>query len=249
MTTKIQIKEGLQKAEIAAFAGERVNTLIESNNQTPIMLMLSGGSALEILHYINQDLLGSNITIVVMDERYSTDKNVNNWAQIEATDFYKNLHPNVKRINTFPQKVSTGGSETRVETMQELALRMEKALRDWKEQNPNGVVIATQGIGPDGHTSGIMPFPEDNDYFDKTFNGPNWVTAYDAGGKNPFPLRITTTLTCLREFVDHSIVHALGEAKRPFLESIMNKDKPINEMPAQVINEMRDVEIITDQKF
>ncbi len=46
-----------------------------------------------------------------------------------------------------------------------LAQRMEKNLRAWKNQNPQGKIIATLGIGADGHTAGIFPFADNSSTF------------------------------------------------------------------------------------
>lgn len=215
-----------------------LKALLHDNRDQQILLLCSGGSASELLHEIPKETLGQHITLGVLDERYSAEEAINNFAQLQKCEFYKTaLDVGAHTIDTRLQDR---------ETIEHLARRFEKELRFWRINNPDGIVIATMGIGPDGHTAGIMPFPEDPERFCQYFENPDvWVCGYDAGEKNQYPLRVTTTMTFLKE-IDHSIVYCAGENKRVALKRVLAKDGSYAETPARVIRDMKHVTLFTD---
>ncbi len=217
-------------------ASEKLNLLLQNQR---VLLLFSGGSALKILESINSSILSKKVTVSVLDERFSFDESENNFSQITKTSFYRNaLENHCQFIDTRPNLN---------ETMEELDKRFEDDLKKWKEKNVDGKIIATQGIGQDGHTSGIMPFPENTSLFHKLFEDERkWVIAYDAGDKNQFPLRITTTLPFLK-MIDYSILYATGSSKKHVLQKALSPNTQLHEYPCRVIQKMKNVEIFTDQ--
>ena len=132
------------------------------------------------------------------------------------------------------------------ESIQDLALRFEKELRLWKKNNPKGLIVITQGMGPDGHTSGIMPYPENKTLFDKQFEDDGkWVIGYDAVNKNQYPLRATITIPFLK-LVDISVVYITGKEKADVLNKILSEKIPHNIFPITVIKEMKKAFLFTD---
>ena len=108
-------------------------------------------------------------------------------------------------------------------------------------------MVITQGIGEDGHTAGIMPYPENSALFKSLFDDPEkWVVGYDAEGRNEHPLRVTVTLSFLREVVDHSIVYAVGDGKKEALRQVLAETGTLWQTPARIIHEMRNVMLFTD---
>ena len=104
------------------------------------------------------------------------------------------------------------------------------------------------GMGPDGHTAGIMPFPEDENRFDVLFqNSEKWVVGYDAEEKNQYPLRVTTTIPFLR-MVDYALLYCVGENKKEALKRVLADGGVYAETPARVIREMATTHIVTDIK-
>ena len=206
-----------------------------SSSSRPILFLLSGGSAFDLLEEIDTENFGRHITIGVLDERFSTDPKVNNFAQLTATEFYRRAKE--KGVQFIDTRIKEG------ETLEGLAEGFEKALRDWKEKNPDGIVVITQGIGTDGHTAGIMPHSENPEMFD---DSKKWVLGYDAEEKLQHPLRVTVTFPFLRNIVDHSIVYTKGKGKKEIVEKIMAKQGSLVQIPALIIHEMKDVKIITD---
>jgi 6-phosphogluconolactonase/glucosamine-6-phosphate isomerase/deaminase len=226
-------------AEATQAAGEALGNILAQFFESPTLLMLSGGSALKILDFVDEEVLGARLTVAVLDERFSVDPLVNNFAQLQDTDFYiRALERDTSFIGTLPRKN---------DTKENLALRFEAALKNWQQENPQGFIVATLGMGSDGHTAGIMPFPKNPDDFKKMFNGNKWVAAYDAGDKNPFRERITTTLPFLRT-VDKAVGFIVGEEKKPALDRVLTKRDLLEQYPAMIFWEMKDLKIFTDIK-
>lgn len=223
----------------AAEAGEYLNNWLIENKKQPVLLMLSSGSALAILEYVGQTALGANLTISVLDERFSQDPTINNFAQLEKTDFFTDaLNADSSFFGTLPRNE---------ETSQQLAERWEKNLRNWREENPRGLIAATLGMGPDGHTAGILPFAEAPDEFEKLFNKENWVTAYNGGNKSKYPERITATVTLLK-LIDVAFAFVVGEEKKEKFEELTAGKAKAAELPATIWHEMKKVIVFTDIK-
>lgn len=128
--------------------------------------------------------------------------------------------------------------------MQELAARWEKNLRAWKQENPTGLIMATLGMGPDGHTAGIFQF-DDKKEFDGLFNGESWITGYDAAGKHQYNLRITTTLTFLK-LIDIGLGYVCGLDKKNKLDELVANQSLVNKFPAMFWREIKQIKIFTD---
>jgi len=235
----MEIYKAKNKDDAARKAIQMVNACLREAKKNPVLLMVSGGSAFNLLHGINAKNLGKHITISVLDERFSEDPKISNFVQLAGTEFYRKAgERGVSFIDTRPRAG---------ETVEELAKRFEKGLREWRERNSGGKVIITQGVGEDGHTAGIMPYPENPKLFKRLFDDSStWVVGYDAGEKNEYALRVTITHPFLRDVVDHSIIYAVGEGKREALRRVFLKEGTLWETPARIIHEMKDVKLFTD---
>ncbi len=199
------------------------------------LLLCSGGSALEFLETIPSNTFGEELTIGVLDERYSHDPLVNNFAQFMKTKFFAKA--TVSGASCIDTRVREG------ETRDGLASRFEEALRDWKRIHPNGRVVAILGIGVDGHTDGIMPMPDDPERFAKLFEDPaRWVVGYDAEERSRFRDRVTVTLPFLREQLDRTILFAKHEGKEEAMRALEAVVGSVVATPARVVREMRCVE-------
>lgn len=224
----------LPKDQTATSAAMALNKLFAEQQGKEFLFLSSGGSSLKILDHIDTNNFGPQSTIGVLDERYSTDPEINNLAQLEKTQFLKKALANgANFIDTKPKQN---------ESAEELAKRFEDALRKF-----SGEIIASVGIGPDAHTSGIMPFPEDPELFEKTFNATeHWVIAYDAQNKNPYRMRITTTFPFLRK-IDHAIIFAIGDEKKTALQKLVSENGTLAESPCRIWRENPSSELFTDQ--
>jgi 6-phosphogluconolactonase/glucosamine-6-phosphate isomerase/deaminase len=229
------------REEAFAKAAEYLNVLFFDSQPQPILFLSSGGSALELVEYIREENILPDVTITVLDERYSRDPEENNFSRLAATRFFEIAQS--KDCDFIDTRVADG------ESLEEFARRFEEGLRRWEEDNPNGVVIATMGIGADGHISGILPYPESKRTFDELFETEGrWVRGYDAGDeKNPYPERATTTMPFLRDYIDRAVVFATGQDKRRALDRIVAEDGALHETPGRILHEMPDVVVFTDQ--
>ncbi|MCL5667129.1 MAG: 6-phosphogluconolactonase [Patescibacteria group bacterium] len=236
---KLSIFNYSSREEAEIFAGAAINRLLETGLGRPVLLLLSAGSALKILDGVNPSLFGSRATVTMLDERFSNDPEVNNFARLQHTDFYKEI---------FERETNLIGTSPRPkETQEQLARRWETGLKNWRQENPSGKIFATIGMGQDGHVAGIMPFSEDPDKFNRLFSSNNWAAAYDAGGKNPYPLRITATMTFLK-MLDAAIGIITGPEKKPSFEKMLSKQATLAELPAMVFWDMKNLGIYTDIK-
>ena len=214
--------------EFAASAGE------------DFLFLSSGGSSLALLEHLDADLFGPHSTIGVLDERYSNDPSINNAAQLANTTFV--IHARERGAHFIDTTVHPG------ETIEQLAVRFEMALREW-EGRTHDIIIASVGVGPDAHTSGVMPYPEDPAFFEKTFNDDaHWVAAYDARNKNPLRLRITTTLPFHR-IINHPILYIVGENKRIAIEKMLAQEGTLHESPCRIWRKVSGAELYTDQQI
>lgn len=215
-------------------AGEELSTLLKYYKDKPTLLLLSGGSALSMLDHVSDDALHPNLTITTLDERFSTDPAINNFAQIKTTAFYKRASDRgVTTIDT---------SVTETDTLEKSGKRFETALRNWRDENPKGVIIATMGVGVDGHTAGIFPGTQ-NEYF----SDDDWVVAYEVPKSvNPHTKRITVTPRFLLEQVTHAVGFIVGDEKKSVLDNIKKESCSHREVPACVMREINSVTVITD---
>ena len=127
------------------------------------------------------------------------------------------------------------------------ARRMEAAWLEWVKQFPDGKIFATLGMGPDGHTAGIMPYPENKDLFKRLFEDVKLrVVGYDADGKHEYRLRATATPTFLRTEVDAAIIYVTGAEKREALQRVLADTGSLAETPARVWKDMRNTQVLTD---
>jgi len=220
----------------AVTAGEELSALLEHYKDKPTLLLLSGGSALSILDHVTETVLGPQLTITTLDERFSTDPDVNNFTQIKTTAFYRRAKDQeVSMIDT---------SVIETDTLEEAGKRFEAALRDWRNENLGGVIIATMGVGIDGHTAGIFP-----NAYNEYFSGDDWVASYKVQESiNPYTKRITVTPQFLLEHVTHAIGFIVGDEKRSVLDNLQKDSCSHGEIPACVMREMKSVTIITSLK-
>ena len=138
----MNIHSGLQNP--AEAAGEQIKRILLARKGTKMLLLLSGGSSFDVLDHVEEGL-GGDLTVSMIDDRYSEDKEINNFSQLMEHDFTKRCTEAGCYI--FGTQVNVR------ETMAEHEQRYEKMLKEWTENNPEGKVIALMGIGVDGHTA------------------------------------------------------------------------------------------------
>jgi len=238
MKNNIEIIFDENKDALIKEAQEYLSDILMQSMQTSVLFLSSGGSSLSLLNTPHKWLVGPHLTYSVLDERDTNDNTARNAIELASTHF-SNTAQGVGASFVDPLVCSNA-------THKNTARQFEHTLRTWKKENPKGITVITQGIGIDGHTSGIMPFPESPEKFKTLFEGTQWVQRYNAGSKNKYPLRITTTITFLRDVVDYSIVYVVGKEKLTALKHLTVEEGTLEETPARVIREMKKVFLFTN---
>ena len=132
------------------------------------------------------------------------------------------------------------------ESIFELSARTNSVILQWIKTYPKGNIIATVGIGEDGHVAGMMPFPEDQATFERLFMDPkHFVVGYEAGNKNKFNLRLTSTITLLKK-ASYIISYVVGDNKRSQLIRAQETDKPLHECPSRILFQLPHGDLFTD---
>lgn len=211
--------------------------LISSKNNG-VLFLVSGGSCLNVVNGM-ENCWNENVTIGVIDERYTSDFNISNFGQMKNLPFWQKVtRNNCRVINT---EIRTG------ETLGAAAARMEKQWKNWRKHNRQGKIIVLLGMGVDGHTAGIMPMPEDKAKFSTLFgDNSGWVCGYDCGDKNAHRYRLTATLPFLIKEPKEVVVFVTGKEKKEKWEEISNSEKNVWDLPIKVIKSMPNVTYFTD---
>jgi len=228
-------KDGLELQKKAAI---ELALHLKEYNKLPVLLLISGGSSLGLLNFLDLKDITQNLTVSFLDERYTTKNENTNFYNFSNTRMYTYLQKNNNSVIDLTIKQN--------ETLKDMTQQFEDFLYEWKETHKNGKIVITQGIGDDGHTAGIMPFPENEVEFEKLFEGDNWTSGYDAGEKNKFSKRITVTNTFLKNVVDVSVVYAKGENKKRVLKKVLGENVSPYILPATILHEMKEVHIFCD---
>ncbi len=225
------------QAEAAALAGETLNDVLISHDQLPILLLLSGGSALQILDYISEKALSENLTVSMLDERYGQEPKGNNFLQMQKTEFYTLAQSsNVNFFGTLPRMQ---------ESLADFAKRLDLNLQNWLKLNPRGKIFLTAGMGADGHTAGIFP-QKTQARFDELFKTQNYMVGYEALGMHKYPLRVTANFNLL-SLASRAVALICGTEKRPILKELKDKSLPDFLLPALGLHNPQKTEIFTDQ--
>ena len=226
------------KAQATEKAREAMHTYIKKHKNRPVLLMLSGGSSLQLLDDFDESLLSSDITVMVLDERFTSEPELNNWIQITKTNFYKTA---VDRGCEFLASIPEAG-----ETLDEFADRLEDQLHAWIRRHPNRRVLATVGMGEDGHVAGISPFPEDPQKFVDFLFTSRWIVGYE-GNLEPSE-RVTVTAAFIEKKIDFAVGYVVGDSKKDALARLTANDGKMADTPARILREMKgDCQVFTDQ--
>ena len=227
----------------AKLAGEHISKILNEHKGDSVCL-LSGGSALAVVEYINlaprtfdqhdrKKEKNECRTIFMMgDERVSGEPLINNYRQLQTR--YPDHPVTVHAIPTVPEaNESAGAFADRVEK-----IFFEKYLELW-----NVKTIALLGIGTDGHTAGI--FPMAGALFAKTYRDDSIYVPVQAEGLT-IDSRASFTPAWLLDRVDAIIGFVVGTGKRSTLESLLKEDKELNERPAEIFKLHRNAHLYTD---
>ncbi|MBU3668636.1 MAG: hypothetical protein FGM57_01560 [Candidatus Taylorbacteria bacterium] len=234
---KIERFQSVEETNRAAIS--YLNDLLAQYVDRPVLLLLAGGSSVTLYDGINPEYLSMDLTVTVTDERFSNEVDINNFAILQATDFYNELiQVDAFCINTQP---NAG------ETMEDCARRFERNLKEWKRDFPKGVVLAVYGMGKDGHTGGMIPGVLGEAEFNQRYNTDDvWVSSMDAGDKIEYSQRFSTTIPFMKNQVDHALFYVTGTSKKEALDKAIDGNLPYHKIPATVMSHMKDVVLFTD---
>ncbi len=224
------------REEAKTKAAKELVKLFERYKNRAILFMSSGGSSLDILECLEVDHI--NLTITVLDERFSENLEDSNFNALLYTKFYHFL--NKKNLKVIDTRFKKG------QDLKHFSNRFDHKLSLWREQNPKGIIIVTQGVGEDGHTAGIIPFFDENIFDELFIKTSRNVIGYNTMNKDIFKERVTVTIPFLEREVDHSIVYIVGQEKKEALRNIKDKNSKLNIIPGSVTMNMKNVKIFTD---
>jgi 6-phosphogluconolactonase len=194
------------------------------------LLLLSGGSASRVYELVSPANLPPTLVVGLVDERFGTpDHESSNLNGIKKSGIITALE--AARV-TFQPILHGQSRQQEVESYEQ-----------WLNKHYDRPWILILGIGPDGHTAGMLP-DTDAARFHATFSA-GLVAGYDNTG--PYPSRITLTIPALQHATE-VIVIAADKSKRPVIDRLAS-DQQIaeNEMPAVVLRALPNVSIFVSQ--
>lgn len=199
--------------------------ILELNQGKKVLWFLTGGSsipscveALKILKNSNVDL--KKITVTLTDERYGeVGHEDSSWKKLIDDGF------DFESINAIPVLTGKGFEET----AQDFAHNLAKSFEE------NDVIISQFGIGSDLHIAGILPGSP-------AASETKLVSAYIS---EPFK-RITLSFESIR-MIDRAFVFIFGESKKDVIAELKESQAPLKEKPANILKEVLEVFVYSDQ--
>ena len=199
--------------------------LISELQQKKVLWLVSGGSnvtpTIQIIKNIPESLT-ANLTIMLADERYGeVGHKDSNWALLLDAGLAGNgahILP-VLHEGLNLEETSSAYNKTAGEALAS-----------------NDFILALLGIGSDGHIAGILPGSVATEGQDQL------VIGYQS---QPFQ-RITLTFEALRK-VDADYSLCFGDSKKEALLALRDQDLSLDEQPAQILKQLPESYIYTDQ--
>jgi 6-phosphogluconolactonase/glucosamine-6-phosphate isomerase/deaminase len=215
-------------AQAAAAVGQRLQEELQAGKQ--VTWFVCGGSNIPLIVQSMAAIdpsLTAKLTILLSDERFGIPGHPDsNWKQLDDAGFASG---EARVLRTLRPEATLD------DTCKAYALDVESALGD------ADIVIAQLGVGGDGHIAGILP---ESDASRMTSDESPLVTGYDAGAFT----RITITPTVF-ERIDVAYSCVYGETKHDALVNLTTKDLTITDQPAQLLKELPEAYIFTDQQL
>ena len=216
----MEFKTTGDSSEVVNYLSQCLSRALSANKA--VLWLVPGGSAIDIAVQVSKQLEGQDLSrlwVSLTDERFGEVGHADsNWQQLSAAGFSlpgANLYPVVQGQD---QKTTAEG----------FANWLQDALRECDYK------LGFFGIGPDGHTSGILP---NSPAVDESA----LACTYDGGAFQ----RITTTASAIKQ-LDEAVVYAAGEAKWPVLKQLAEENLSLAEQPAQILKSVPKVTIFTD---
>jgi 6-phosphogluconolactonase/glucosamine-6-phosphate isomerase/deaminase len=206
---------------VVDFIADRLKNALAT--QQSVLWLVPGGSSIVVAVEISRHLQGQDLhklAVTLTDERYGPiGHSDSNWQQLTESGF---ALPGALMVPV----LSGDSMET---TTQQFHETLKELLQD------ADYTLGFFGIGPDGHTAGILPGST-------PIISKQYAASYEAGNFK----RITMTpLAILR--LNEAVVYATGEAKRPILDQLETRIE-IDQQPAQALKFVPKLTIFNDQK-
>ncbi len=201
----------------------KISEATSSHNN--VVWLTSGGSNIEltvaVFNRLDQSAI-DKLTIMPIDERYGSPGHPNsNYAQLQKAGL------DFSRVKNY--SVLYEGEPDLASTAEHYADILQKVL------NESDYSIGQIGIGPDGHTVGILP----HSLHAKLEN--NLVVSY----VGPDYERISMSLSGLSK-LSEVLVFALGENKHLAITNLKDKEISLEEQPSQIFKQLAQAYIIND---
>lgn len=197
--------------DIAKHIFDSVTSSLDSGQET--LLLTAGGRAHKVYNQLgelmqDQDLQG--LTVAFGDEHWTSEREHpdSSWSQLSDLDFWDIIQDQGAELYHLIQEQS----------LQQDAKLFDQFLHEIAEEE--NFIISWQGIGSDGHTSGILPADEDTFY--DNFETQAYAISHEY--QDNHSQRITITPTFL-DIVDEIVCYAVGEEKNEILAQIQKLDK------------------------
>lgn len=206
---------------VAAYLTDVLRTQLEAGKR--VLWLVPGGSSIAIAAEVSRrlkDVPKEKLVVTLTDERYGEPGHPDcNWLQLEQAGF------SLPGAQMEPVVIGKSMSETVEHFANLLQQHLENA--EFK--------LGFFGIGPDGHTAGILPGSP-------AVTETKYAAGYDAGNFK----RMTMTPPAIA-LLDEAVVYAAGEAKWPVLDQL-ETDMPLTEQPAQILKQVPKLTIYNDHK-
>lgn len=214
--------------------GIHITKFIENHLDEPVLLLLSGGSALGVLEHIATEHFSSLVHVGLTDERFTDHVEGSTFVRIEKTLFYTQaIAKGVQFINS---------KKERSESHKSFCARLQTCISVIEQDTANIRTLGLFGIGEDGHTASI--FPGEQITFATLYESEDFyvpVTTVDT-----YPQRISITIPAI-EKLDEVVIYATGKNKcENILTQIQNKQLEPNQLPATVLTKHQNCTLYTD---
>jgi 6-phosphogluconolactonase/glucosamine-6-phosphate isomerase/deaminase len=207
-------------AEAANYLADAINTNLSSGLK--VLWLVSGGSAasvaVETLKLIDKNYL-QNLSVGQVDERFGPPGHKDsNWQQLLNAGFQ------AAGLRCLPILAGKDFDQTAKDA--EILIEKELVAAEYR--------VGLFGIGPDGHTAGILPLSA-------AVDSQLLLSAYIA----PDFERLTLTARAIAA-LDLAVAYATGEPKREALLKLQ-RDLSVREQPAQALKLAKQTVIFNDQ--
>lgn len=186
-----------------------------------VLWLVAGGSAIAVAVEVAKRLQGvplEGLAVTLTDERYDVvGHKDSNWQQLMDAGFVLPGAHLVPVLNGATPQATAAKFDDLLHT----------ALGNATYR------LGLFGIGPDGHTSGILPHSPAAD-----------ATGYAIDYESDPYRRVTSTAPAIAR-LDEAVVYAMGEAKRPVLAALL-EDQPLADHPAQALKAVPRLTIYSD---